>query len=479
MDGPSDEAAANDGIVAYQYNALKKEASTLISKSHYEDESRKDYHRKVRFEQMAHQNMVSAVPIIISQHLSYHYCLELLKGVFEFSLDCRGKLWLINASNLHFIPSAVHGNDPASNGQGAGHKESGVKKLFRYMSEEALQNKEVDAATGEKYTRMLDEMNGNYRALKEEFAIDELLQACDEVPDFNIPVFIGTDRKALFEAFGLHTGESAADASRQKVDRSKASFQACKTYRPCSARPVYPASRDVKILGDGPARQRVMTPRANTPAGGWRPHGSVPTRPHSSQGKPLSARRSVTLEGIATPQKPASPRPKTRPQPGQRPQNVSRQLSCQSNATESSAKGRTASKGSAPSSSGVHEALAKITQLGYEIVPSLEVPRMLAGAGPYMLPEGPTLHQLGPPSLKAPISGVQTRSSATKSKLCLLKPHTKAKTEADQESKLRRMGSRSNTVRLAGAERGASKELRTALTSSTHTESRTDSAIEF
>jgi len=153
--------------------------------------------------------------------------------------------------------------------------------------------------------------------------------------------------------------------------------------------------------------------------------------------------------------------------------------SCQSNATESSVKGRTASKGSAPSSSGVHEALAKLTQLGYEIVPSLEVPRMLAGAGPYMLPEGPTLHQLGPPSLKAPISGVQIRSSATKSKLCLLKPNTKAKSEADQESKLRRMGSRNNTARLAGAERGASKELRTTLTSSTHTESRTDSAIEF
>merc|ERR1712070_391233 len=57
-------------------------------------------------------------------------------------------------------------------------------------------------------------------------------------------------------------------------------------------------------------------------------------------------------------------------------------------------------------------------------VPTVDMPRLLVCAGPCMLPEGPTLHDLGPASLAMPMAGLQAQKSRAKAKLQLMKPNS-------------------------------------------------------
>lgn len=68
-----------------------------------------------------------------------------------------------------------------------------------------------------------------------------------------------------------------------------------------------------------------------------------------------------------------------------------------------------------------NRAESRLGELSFEVVPTVDMPRLLVGAGPCMLPEGPTLHDLGPASITVPMAGLKGKTKA-KPKLRLLKP---------------------------------------------------------
>lgn len=160
------------------------------------------------------RNQMSAFPNLISQHTAYHCNLELLSGDFGFARDQRGQLWLAEARNLYFLP-IVSRHNAAKNGPTS--SEPPPRKLFRYMSEEALQNFAVDERTGNELQGMLEQMTADYQDFKQTNNIDALLRKEHERVHVNIPVFTGTDLKALSKTFGLQGTQGKKLESDEKV----------------------------------------------------------------------------------------------------------------------------------------------------------------------------------------------------------------------------------------------------------------------
>jgi hypothetical protein len=403
LDWQTYDSAGGSQAIVYNYDALKTEAEMTLRRVHRSDDGRNDYERKVQFERMADRNLVSAVPIFISRHMAYHHSLELVYGIFEFATDSRGKLWLVDARGLHFIPVAVHGNTlGGSAGLGGGRHagEDGVKKMFRYMSEEALNSIPVSPGTGEKCARMLDTMSKHYQTIKKEVGTDQLLQKRAEVLDICIPVFIGTNRKKLSETFGPSRGDKRGSGKHST---------ACSQPKTARASPAGFST----VAGAGPARQMIAVPR---PPSRNRQRTQFGHSTHRQQ-------RLRQMESVAT-------RPKT----PRRPHSPSAHV--RSPSAESTHSGRdllqhSSSRSPSPETrhSGRQQPHARPGQLGFEVVSTLELPTYLAGAGPYMLPEGPTLHEQGPLSLTVPLAGLQqqaqTRTKA-KATLRLLRPRSAA-----------------------------------------------------
>jgi uncharacterized lipoprotein YehR (DUF1307 family) len=77
------------------------------------------------------------------------------------------------------------------------------QKLFRYLSEEALQNMSVPEQTGLKCQHMLEKMCEHYQDLKGVYGVDGMLRRETEAIRINIPVFEGTDIRDLAKTFGI------------------------------------------------------------------------------------------------------------------------------------------------------------------------------------------------------------------------------------------------------------------------------------
>lgn len=291
-------------------------------------------------------------------------------------------------------------------------------------------------------------MCGHYQAIKDEDGINDLLQkrTSDQVPDICMPVFMGTDRRALFEIFGHPDG--GGGKAKGVLCRGQAGSSCGYSHRPVSARPIGPAARDLNTAGCGPARRIAATPRPSSRSGAATisQNGAVSPRPLSRSdrvaSRPSSAasshqtRVSVGRDSLASSKQSVIRRESTsssryQPLVGREPTPATRQ----------SVTGRPSS--SSGQRVAVQEAAAKLSYLGYEIVSTLQLPGMLAGAGPYMLPEGPTLQELGPPSLTARMGSLQIRSSGARAKLRLFKPGTQA-AAASAQPQSARVSSRSS-----------------------------------
>jgi hypothetical protein len=389
-------AGGREGIV-YKYNAVKKEYEGMTSLEghchvHLNDEGRNNYERELSFNRMADRNLVSAVPVLISRHMSYYHNLELLYGVFEFYRDIRGKLWLVDARGLHFIPSAVHG----SSGGGTEGGDVGGDRLYRYMSEEALHNLEVHPNDGEKCARMQENMRQHYKSMKDDHGIDDLLQKRDEAVPIRIPVFIGTNRKALFETFGLPEGAHSlrAQSAGRKDHRTDVHPR----------RPV--TAKASKVSAGGPARQMVLTPR--------------PPSRNALAYKVVNPRHAQSAQTHRDPMPVSIPSTRSQtPQPWSRASTPAPAV-----AAIEPKHGTCRQKSRDDDLEAVQHVEAKAGQSGFEIVPTVDMPRLLHGAGPFMLPESSTLCKQGPMSVWEPLAGLQEHKekSRTKAKLQLLKP---------------------------------------------------------
>lgn len=398
-----DEERGRTNSLIYDYCATKTEAEVCHSQIHRKDEGANNYQRKKQFESMADRNLISAVPVLISQHMAYYYNLELLDGSFEFTVDNRGKLWLVDARNLNFIPCTENSGGPGGTGPGTT-LEQNTKKLFRYMSEEALRNMEVSEDTGTKCQRMLEKMCTHYQAIKDNDGIDNLLRKHIEIPDLCVPVFIGTDRKSLVQKFG--PVKASSDGSEKRIADDGADKRTGGHIRPPSSsrhhglytRPRRPTTAPQTAREHGcPARHIEMIQRPSS-----RPHSRH--RKLSGRGK-LSFMKDADTISLKTSASNASlARPSTAPKP---------------------------------------------TNIGFEIMTSLEMPRLLAGAGPYMLPEGPTLSDVGvgPSTLSAPMAGQQAqRTSTARAKLRLVKPRPGA-TKGNVEQGVKSSGPKPHITR--------------------------------
>jgi len=186
-------------VIDYHYNALETEVPgaehtglEAIITNHFE---RFRYLDGVR-----NRNMISAVPNLFAKHLSYYCNLELVTGDFGFIKDNSAQLWLVEAKNLLFLPNVSRAG---ANAQAASSGEALPQKLFRYLSEEALQSMPVKPVEGEKCERMMGMMISYYQGLKDHFRVEKMLSPEHEEIHVNIPVLEGTDKQAMAKTFGL------------------------------------------------------------------------------------------------------------------------------------------------------------------------------------------------------------------------------------------------------------------------------------
>ena len=209
------QATPRTKFITYHYNALQTEAAGAVH-HRLADIIDNHFERYTFLESVRDRNRMSAVPTQLAQHLSYYCNMELVSGEFIFYKDRKSQLWLADAQSLMFVPS-VSRSANASKG-GAGAQEALPQKMFRYLSEEALQNLMIDEREGPKYERMFELMMHDYQAMKEKFGVDSMLRKVQQELDVNVPVLEGTDVEALSRAFDIkpeHLGATAQAAPKR------------------------------------------------------------------------------------------------------------------------------------------------------------------------------------------------------------------------------------------------------------------------
>mmetsp|Transcript_19721 Transcript_19721/g.35019 ORF Transcript_19721/g.35019 Transcript_19721/m.35019 type:complete len:785 (-) Transcript_19721:65-2419(-) len=188
-----------DRIVNYHYDALETEVPGAVHNG-LEAIITNHFERFSFLDGVRNRNRMSAVPYLLAEHLSFYCNLELVSGDFGFINDRKGQIWLVEAKNLLVLPNV---NRTGQNAQAASSGEALPQKLFRYLSEEALQNMPVKSVEGEKCERMMRMMMGHYKEVKDHFQVEKLLRPEHEEMHINIPVLEGTDQQALAKTFGL------------------------------------------------------------------------------------------------------------------------------------------------------------------------------------------------------------------------------------------------------------------------------------
>ncbi|CAK0832190.1 unnamed protein product [Prorocentrum cordatum] len=228
--------AGQPGPLVYRYDSLRAraepdgEALQRNVRNHFE-----------RFQFLgdeADRALVSAVPGLISQHLSWIAGLQVVSGEFEFARDCHGRLWLADVRELFVAASAAAQQEGLTGGGGT----AGVgnsRKIYRYLSQEALQHMQQgirDESVQQKIGHMTCLMTQHYTKLKHENGLNEVVgRAEDEVRELVIPVFEGTDRRALARAFGAAPASHPPASPRTRAG-SAAGPRPGRAERACSAR---------------------------------------------------------------------------------------------------------------------------------------------------------------------------------------------------------------------------------------------------
>ena len=240
-------------FITYRYNAIQTEAAGAVHER-LADIIDNHFERYTFLESVRDRNKMSAVPTQLAQHISYYSNMELVSGEFIFYKDRKSQLWLADAQNLMFVPT-VRGSSQTSKG-GAGAQEALPQKMFRYLSEEALQNLMLDEREGPKCERMFELMMHDYQAMKEKFGVDSMLRKVQQELDVTVPVLEGTDVDALSRAFDIkpeHLGASAVAAPKRHFCVPSPKLQSnvgrCRWFSESAARQVQAAAKKVQRHG--------------------------------------------------------------------------------------------------------------------------------------------------------------------------------------------------------------------------------------
>mmetsp|Transcript_181100 Transcript_181100/g.574538 ORF Transcript_181100/g.574538 Transcript_181100/m.574538 type:complete len:857 (+) Transcript_181100:115-2685(+) len=427
--------------MVYKYDALRQDhkgTSEGVSQNivnHFE--------RYAFLDNVSDSNLVSAAPVLLSQHLSYHCGLELLSGDFQFMRDTFGHLWLVDARNLHFI-AAARNDSSGGGGESAAGNDQDVNKntLPRYLSEEALRNLPVLDDTGNKCQRMTELMHDHYKTMKVISGMADMLRQTDELIEISIPVFEGTDRRAFARTFGAPLrapGPGGAHASVGAVAGSmrqplapkpqgivgKGKLRALEVPRPASTTPASASGPLRSVAAARPSAAAAAAARgvisaweplletsgaalarAAASASMRRPSSSGPRRPPSS-GPRRKSEASMAPRLSATPRRNAAgPRGSSGcGSPGPRGTLAGGAATPRSRGTIRIWVGEDASAAGA----GSEEATGKI-----EIVLADTAQKLLPYSGPGLRPDGPTLDICGPLSTRAPGVGLQARRQAAR-----------------------------------------------------------------
>ncbi|OLP96887.1 Malonyl-CoA-acyl carrier protein transacylase, mitochondrial [Symbiodinium microadriaticum] len=207
-------ATPRPSFITYHYNALQTEAAGAVHER-LRDIMNNHFERYTFLESVRDRNKMSAVPTQLAQHLTYYCNLELVSGEFIFYKDRKSQLWLADARNLMFVPSISRSGNAA---KGGGAQEALPQKMFRYLSEEALQNLMVDEREGPKCERMFELMMHDYQAMKEKFGVDSMLRKVQQELDINVPLLEGTNVEALGRTFDIkakHLGATQTAAQKR------------------------------------------------------------------------------------------------------------------------------------------------------------------------------------------------------------------------------------------------------------------------
>eukprot|EP00933_Yihiella_yeosuensis_P052443 TRINITY_DN50519_c0_g1_i1.p1 TRINITY_DN50519_c0_g1~~TRINITY_DN50519_c0_g1_i1.p1 ORF type:complete len:747 (+),score=139.65 TRINITY_DN50519_c0_g1_i1:167-2407(+) len=392
------------------------------------------------------RNAMSALPNLLSQHLAYNCNLELLSGDFGFARDQRGQLWLAEARNLISIPIVSRGG--AGKNGGPSGNEPLPHKLFRYMSEEALQNLPVDEKTGQKYQHMFEKMADHYQDMKRICKVDAVNhKAHEDTHGLTIPILVGTDRKALAKHFEMERPDNREEYKRRVAERERRlripvpKRQLCQVPVPGrSGRFLSPeATKLAKTLA---ARRNIgMQSAATNPktkseisSANQACEASEPERPQTAR---EAARVDVTQLDPQDGTSPSDPRSPPSSALSQRPRLPSKKTTAFSDVFEdyspsratSEARdllvapdgnsSRSPSKSSAAPRSFRRQLTAKVARGGppaspppkVEVVCSAITQKLLHRSGPGMRPEGPTFDLLAPPGVaRVPGAGLTQRT---------------------------------------------------------------------
>ncbi|CAJ1420615.1 unnamed protein product [Effrenium voratum] len=200
---------SSEKFIVYDYDALRSDVKGAIH-GRLDDIINNHFERFTFLDSVRDRNKISAVPNLLAQHLGYHCNLELVSGKFTFYKDSKAQLWLCDASHLFLAPSVSRGKSNAF--------EALPQKIFRYLSEEALQNLPVEDSEGLKQQRMFELMISDYEAMKVQFGMDRMLRKVQQELDTNIPVLEGTDVEALSRTFDLNCGPRKQTAATRRFE---------------------------------------------------------------------------------------------------------------------------------------------------------------------------------------------------------------------------------------------------------------------
>lgn len=395
----------DNACLVYEYDALKQEANATHDAvqanivNHFE--------RYGFLTHVADHASISAAPILISQHLSYHCNLELLSGEFEFMRDARGQLWLTDVRKLLFVPAARDlAGSSTSGATAADNGDPQSQKLQRYFSEEALRNLKLSEETGGKFQHMLAMMRQHYHEVRDATGVDELLRQTHETMETTIPMFEGTDLKAFARTFGQNVkrlqgrddedGGAAAGGLRQKSGAQRRQPVAPKSQcivgkgrlgalaRPLSSAPSVSSRRQRRTPSAAAGAAQPLSGPSGEPAwGAWT--ASLQRAPSTLLVAPTQqgTSRVVPRSSVSAARTPRTPRAR----------GVA--------AAGLLAAGDSAAGGAEEEGSG-----------GFEIVLPDSAQRLLPGSGPGLRPDGPTFDLVGPLSARADGAGLQGRRAA-------------------------------------------------------------------
>lgn len=378
-EGPASAGSAEmtyryDGLQAYaQPDAVGLEASV-----------RNHFTRHRFLEGEAGRNLASAAPALLSQHLDRNVGLSLVAGQFDFVRDCNGRFWLTDAREVYVSPRA----DPRR--QGLAGVTSGLanftgpRKLYRYLSEEALQKMkqdELDDFHKHKHEEMVGMMKDHYDRIKEDNGVDKILgRVADKMRDPVIPLLEGTDRKALARVFGNNQASTTPVRNRSA---------GCKRPPSTVLRPRRGCETSARSVGGRlfPAGA-VGVPAAPRSARGSRPRAFGGETPRAHTPRPFS------------PTSPGSPAAGSASPSGGPPESWRR--TPDASVTSGARRVRRESVPFPGSPTAAHEPT-------YEMAESRCAQELLPGSGPGVNPPGPTLDRVGPTSVQVAGAGLQAR----------------------------------------------------------------------